>query len=436
MKYLAAILIMLFFLEGCSEGEDSLYRVSDSIDVSVAAWMVRSLDSSSMKMKADTVLLNDSLVFMAEVAPAKSIRLQKYFWTLDNREFSTEFTTRKSVARAGFHELCFFLIDYFGDTLSDTLQLWVGRPPVLDTRNFVPASKSQGIPASEDAYFAWSAYDPDSIYELSYRFVLMDETDTIADARTTKPYFIQHGLKPLKKYKWNVSALNELGMASDSVLTGIFYTKGVGEESGGVGFVWNENARNSLADEIELKLILMTKENEVLDWKKIKGNTKDSIAYSIGPVTSGEFRMTALAPDFPDYRGDTVKVQFVGGQVTEIPTILFRDSIAPTLKLKANGTSDTLDFADSLQFVVNDGGGLLSEERVSASLETSRLLSRLYQDSLFTVYLPETAKSWNFRLLNITATDRCGNTTYRTYYIKPSVSLDSVGILGGGGSDE
>lgn len=424
MKLVLATLsiILAFLFSACTDSDEYLHNMGDTPNVTVSASMTRSLDSSSRMVKADTIHPDDTLIFLVEVTPAKSIRLQKYFWSLNGKEFSTEFSVRKPIPQIGHSLLTFSLIDYFGDTISDTLQLWVGNAPILDSKSFIPLSGTQGIPARESVQFAWHAYDPDSIYKLHYHFVLTDfRGDTLTDTLIHSPNFTQRNLKPLQKYNWYVQAYNELDMASDSLVTGAFFTRGIENKGGIIGQVFNANRRSSLRQDLDILVYLLDAEKNIVEKIKIPGNTKDSILFSIPEINAGQYLLSSSIPGATDFVSDTIKVELFPNEVTSAETIFFQDSTPPFIKLAEIKDADTLNFADTLYFSIIDNGGPLSEDRIQANLEDEALPSILSEDNKFSVVLPESAKSWNYRLLNISATDLSGNSAYRTFYIKPSI---------------
>lgn len=423
MKLVIATLsiILAFLFSACTDSDEYLHNISDTLNVTVSASMTRSLDSSSRMVKADTIHPDDTLIFLADVTPTKTIKLQKYFWLLDGKDFSSEFSVRKPVVQIGTHRISFSLIDYFGDTLSDTLQLWVGNSPILDSKNFIPSNGSQGIPASENIQFAWHAYDPDSIYSLYYRFVLTDfYGDTLTDTLVQKGNFTQNNLKPLQKYNWKVQAFNELGMESNSTITGSLFTKGTDNKSGLVGKIYNKNIRSSLKQNLDIIVLLLDSQKKIVEKVKVQGNTKDSTLFNISSITAGKYQLTLSIPDAPDFVSDTIDIELTSNEVSFANTISFQDSIPPQIENVSGKDIDTLNFADTLYFRILDKGGSLSEDRIQVYLENEPLSSFLKTD-LLSVFMPEKAKSWNIRLLNISAMDPSGNTAIRTFYIRPSV---------------
>ena len=64
----------LAFITACSNGDDALYEPSDSMDISIAAKMTVDLDSINLQTKSDTIRSTDTMTFIAEIFPSRSIR--------------------------------------------------------------------------------------------------------------------------------------------------------------------------------------------------------------------------------------------------------------------------------------------------------------------------------------------------------------------------
>ena len=115
----------------CSNGEDYLYDEEQSTFIEVSAEMAYTFDSNSVRMKSDTLTPADTLIFIANILPSKSIKIKRYLWTIDGEAFSYDFSFRKNIEKPGLHKVAFYLETYLGDTLSDTLTLQVSNLPIL-----------------------------------------------------------------------------------------------------------------------------------------------------------------------------------------------------------------------------------------------------------------------------------------------------------------
>ena len=141
---LAAFLALTFL--ACTNSDDALYDESSNSSISISAKLLLEKDSISRQGKADTVRPGDTLTFIADIEPSRSIRIQRYYWTLDGDKWASEFSFRSNISEPGHHEVVFVLVDYFGDTLTDTLHVWVGNLPILDEKAFIPHPGTQQIP--------------------------------------------------------------------------------------------------------------------------------------------------------------------------------------------------------------------------------------------------------------------------------------------------
>lgn len=82
---------ILFF--ACTNSDDVLYDVSESTPISITASLSLERDSSAKTSKMATIYPYDTVAFIAEITPSRSIRTQESYWTLDGEKWSD----RKSV---------------------------------------------------------------------------------------------------------------------------------------------------------------------------------------------------------------------------------------------------------------------------------------------------------------------------------------------------
>ena len=76
------------FFAACTNSDDFLYNESESIFIDVSAEMAFSFDTISKRSKSDTLSPNDTLIFIANILPSKSIKIKRYLWTLDGTPLS------------------------------------------------------------------------------------------------------------------------------------------------------------------------------------------------------------------------------------------------------------------------------------------------------------------------------------------------------------
>lgn len=449
-----ALLLAAFILPACTDSDDYIFDEKDKTIIEVDAEMTHfynsfyndnpedplypsPLESEDERVKSDTIFNNDTLIFIGNILPDRYINSRGYFWTLDGKEFSNEFIFRKAIPEPGYHQVVFNVMDFFGDTLRDTLHVWVSSSPILDTINVIPADQSQGLPPQGGIRFAWNGYDPDSLARVDYRFILEDSHyRTIIDTLIHSPYFTLHQkLTPLSRYTWLVYAINEYDFSSRDAIRKQFFTKGAGNESGLQLQLYFPSRTWSLEGDISIDIL--DTNNLPITSKTISMKDRDSynfIQTLFAPLSPGKYKVFASTPQYPDFRADTVKVQLKTQEVFVADTIHLLDTIPPNVAvLSSIGESvdiDTLDFADTLKFVIHDGGGLADSSYIDRLMNATldkittleiegRNISQSLSDTLL-VFLPKSGKSWNTRLLHLTINDLSKNVTHKTYYIKPT----------------
>ena len=461
----ASFLISLFLLSGCSDSDQYLYDGDDAIDLQIHAEMVVSYEIDSAHVRADTVSSRDTMIFMGEINPDRQAHYREYYWTLDGKDFSSDMNFMKSVTKAGYHEICFVVIDFYGDTLRDTLQLLVTNPPIIEPQGFIPAIGSQGLSPKEGITFAWHGYDPDSISKVYYRFEIREPRGlaytydihqnfytasySILDTLIETPYFtywdnpgFYHRLENLKFYTWEVRAVNEFGLESDTVVQGNFFTKGNRNEGGIQAFIRfsNESLYDSYSRNGKIHLdILDSLSNPVVE-REMGLDTNQVV---VSPLKPGKYRIIASLPKLTDFSPDTAEVVILPGEIAIADTLRLLDTIPPSNKyLTPEGLLqdiDTLDFKDTLRFYFDEYGGNFyqnvfwnGQELRSATYYREHFFNEdRTKDTLF-IMLPKSYKSWTYQLLSINAYDYSGNLNSKTYVIRPSLERPELK----GGEDE
>ena len=126
--FVLAIALACHF-SACTNGEDYLYDEEQSTFIEVSVEMAYSFDSSSTRMKSDTLTPADTLIFIANILPSKSIKIKRYLWTIDGETLSYDFSFRKNIEKPGQHKIAFFLETYLGDTLSCRYSTYASSSP-------------------------------------------------------------------------------------------------------------------------------------------------------------------------------------------------------------------------------------------------------------------------------------------------------------------
>ncbi|MCQ2092613.1 MAG: hypothetical protein MJY85_08030 [Fibrobacter sp.] len=423
---LAALVCWAAILCGCTQSDDVIFNESNAQHINVQAFFSKSLDSNTVGVKTDTINPGDSVIFLTSVYPSKAIRSRDYFWTKDGEFFAFEYNTKKAIFDPGYHQFNFVFIDFFGDTLIDTLHLYVGSTPELDNKNFIPANNTQYIGVNDFVNFAWNVYDPDSMWDMSHHFVLKQAkgyyknpkvlVDTILyDANFT----YRKGFEPLGAYEWSVSVQNELHQTAQETIHSTLYTKGVNSEAALFGFV----KYNSTENTIPLHL-WMTNSKSTLVYDETLSYARGS-AISIKPLNPGDYTLYTMAKDKPDFNVDSTKISIVANRVLVLDTISLEDTTPPRISI-ANSLDDTMDYSDTLKFTIKDFGSKVQEKRIKVALETSSVSTFKFSNDTLFVTLPELENSWSTRIISITAYDYSGNKAQETFKINPHKSLPEV----------
>lgn len=423
MTLLISILLAAL-LAACTNSDDALFDASESSSISISAKLSIEKDSVSRQGKADTICPTDTLTFIADVEPSRSIRMQKYYWTLDGEKWAYEFSFRSNIIKPGHHKVALVLVDYFGDTLSDTLNVWVGNLPVLDEKTIIPLPGTQQIPPESGVSFAWHAYDPDSIYSMHYRFVLMDKNlKTVLDTLVDESNLVYNKpLDPLEQYTWYVAAFNDIGLTAATTISGSFFTKGAKDESAIVGSIQTSAIANRISsDSITVTLTFLDSSGAVVSTDTLGGYTDKALRYTKKPLAAGVYKLVASLPSLTDYAPDTLSVQLLPSEVYNAETLHLTDIVPPAIW--SVPTADTLDFVDTLRFFVKDGGTELTLNNVQLNFDGKRITDGIsFNNDTLTFVLRDFPESVTYRLLSLSATDLSGNTNKRSFYVKPTLS--------------
>ena len=444
----------LSMLTSCSDSDQYLYDEEDSVALQIHAEMAITYEIDSLRVRADTITSKDTLIFIGEITPSRQAHYREYYWTLDGEDFSNDMNFRKPVTKAGYHEVCFVVTDYFGDTLRDTLRLWVTNPPIIEPQGFIPAKGSQGLSPKEGIHFAWHGYDPDSISKVYYQFKIQEpkglsytydlnrklytSSTSVLDTLIETPYFtywdnpgFYHRLENLKFYTWEVRAVNEFGLESDTLIRGNFFTKGNRSEGGVQTFIRfsNESLYDSYSRNGKIHLDILDSLSNLVAEREIGLDTNQLV---VSPLKPGKYRIIASLPKLKDFNPDTVNAEVFPGEVAIADTLRLLDTIPPSNKyLASNGQLqdiDTLDFKDTLRFYFDEHGGNFyhnffwngQELRGSNYFRENFFNEDRTADTVF-LMLPKSYKSWTYQLLSVNAYDYSGNLNSKTYVIRPSL---------------
>ncbi|MBR5411567.1 MAG: hypothetical protein IK114_00790 [Fibrobacter sp.] len=414
--------ILFFALLACTNSDEFLFNDQESQEIEISAIVTRSFDSEAPKTKADTIQPGDSLIFLTTVSPSKSIRNRQYFWTMDGENFASEYSFQKSINVPGVHKIAFVFVDFFGDTLSDTLTITVATPPIMDTEHFIPATGTQNLTPDSAIHFAWNFNDPDSLWDLSFRFTLQDsDKDTIIDTLLHQAYFKNiKKLSPLQKYTWTVRAYNEFNQKSNETLTASFYTKG----SKGKSAVSGTLKTSSSHKEQDFKVILLDSLQAPLDTIPLSGTPNAD--FNIKPLAKGKYSLAISVDNASDFNADTIRFKLEANQVTQLDTITLADEIPP--RIQSLSGNDTLDISDTLRFIVFDHGGPILPAKITISYENKNLSDfTLSKDTLYVPFNQKaTAQNWTTKFISVSVTDPSYNSAKHVFYLRPNATPPEV----------
>ena len=426
MKYIQSFFIVVtaWLFQSCFNSSDHIFDEDDSIEITIEASLSRTMYSLTPSVKADTFNIHDTIYFQTSITPNKIIRVQDYHWLMDGEYCSSEYNFKKQIDVPGHHKFKFVLKDNFGDMHYDSLDVWIADNPVLNDKAFIPAQGTQAIDPYETIYFTWSAKTEGIRLAHHFHFTLSEEDFaysgsgseskfTPIDTILSEPHFEYHNeLNPLKKYNWTVQAFNEYNLASVEKIESSFYTKGLAGEGS-----LQATVNTSLHSSIPIQLSLQDKNNvgNIFKYNLSVSPLKNKI--SLGAISAGAYQLT-LRSDLPDFEIIKKDININDGFITILDNIKLIDSIAPSITSVSN--LDTLDFADTLKFIIKDGSGEINTQNTKVHLESDLITNLFYKDSILNVILKDTDKSWTYRILTISATDGSENTSKKSFYIQQS----------------
>lgn len=417
----STFLLLLAMLYACTNSDSYLYDETGTTEISVEVQMTTTFDSSKAFIKSDTILEGDSIILIANVKPAKSVKTNDFYWTIDNMILSHDYNTREQIRSLGYHNIVFFLIDCFNDTLTDTLHLWVTKAPTIDTSTYLPTDGTYGIPPNEAFQFVWNSNKVDSTAFLTYHFVLrslLDDQESnknIVDTFIDKPYFnYTEFLKPLTPYQWEVQAKNNFNIYSSETIKGTFKTKGNNNESGIYGKI------ESTSDTISpLEILAISVDDSSKTYSVQFNETSLSKFFILKPLPPGSYKVTTRPFSKNDYRCDTLDVILNNSELKDIGKIKLKDKTSPEIKSLTN--KDELSFSNTLQFEITDGSKESIVANTKVYLGTTPIDSLSIDKNILTVHLNEFNRSWAPQILTIAATDNSGNKIEKKFTIQPSL---------------
>lgn len=416
------ICIISWFM-ACTDSDDLFYDESETQPIEVEAFVTRSFNDIQTKSKIDTVKPQDSLIFIAEIYPSKTIRNQKVYWTVDGKLFANEFSFKWYATKAGLTKAAFVFVDYFGDTLSDTVSIYVSSPPSLDTNNFIPADKSQNINPNQPVHFVWNSEDPDNLRELSNHFSLRDgankenpTVEFIIDTTIQQNHLsLASGLKPLTKYTWFVDVSNDMQQTANQEISASFFTSGAKGENAILLSLYTSAGKSTQSCQITVDKV--EGDTSIRFQDLAVSLTPEENEFYVRPLPAGKYKVIAKSNSHPDFRPDSATIQIQGDQVFLLDSLILVDKTAP--KIRSTQSADTIEITPSPKFIIFDEGGSVQSNTIKVSLDGTAISETSFSRDTLTVELP-IQESWTYRILTISAEDASGNMGRKHIYIKPN----------------
>lgn len=411
----------LFFLS-CDTGEGALFIKSETTEpITIDARVTQSLDTSKVRTKSDTLHPGDSVIFLVSVYPSKAIRMQNYFWTINEKRRNAEFSFRTAFEKPGKQVAIFHLVDYYGDTLTDTLVLWISNPPTLNDSVFIPAKGSQQIAAENETAFVWNSEEPDPDDFLRFHFRLYDTDSVYVDTNVSSSYFkYPHKLPPLQQVFWSVEAFDSFKMKAPKAIRSFFFTKGYTQDEG-AAIVPVSSKNSALFAKLQCQLI--AKEGQLLPVSTLSSSPFSKGSLRLPSLKEGAYQILLSSPDYPDYKADTANFYVQKQKITVLDTLVLKDTTAPVLHFHGL-TADTIAISDSLSFLMIEKGLPLNKNNIQVYFDSKAYNSWLLNDSLITVYIPKEKQTSFWHLLSFTIIDMSSNSFKHTFYLSPPESSE------------
>ena len=227
-----------------------------------------------------------------------------------------------------------------------------------------------------------------------------------------EPNFTFHNkLNSFKKYNWSVQAINEYNFVSEEKIESYFFTKGL---PGDGSLHASIDIGNASSIPVQLSLLSKKDSNKRFNLDFSISTSKNEV--SLGAIPAGNYTLK-INSDNPDFGIVEKDINIRDGFVTIMKDIKLIDSIPPTI-ISITG-KDTISFADTLEFIIKDGSGRIATQKTKVKLENEQVLDKFINDSLLTIVLKETDKSWAYRILTISVTDGSQNTRTKSFYREP-----------------
>ena len=290
------LLVLCAFLYSCIDSE-AVVSQKESEEIAISAFI---LGQDSTQIKDTTITLNDSILLIGNIFPERKNHIQKFFWKTPENAFYKEFQIQVKPNFPGDFTYHFFVIDFHGDSLSDSIQIHVSTPPVLDSNSFLPENNSSRLPP-DSLIFSWLASDDDKD-ELFYQFKLFQDENLIIDTSLNETFFkLPFDLQALESYRWELSVFDSKGIQGNTLIS----TFSTGTKSNKARF----RGEISIFPDTLLSQIILTLESkdssQILSLQNGFFDSKE--------IPPGDYKLSAKLPSYADYKTESISVTLKKG---------------------------------------------------------------------------------------------------------------------------
>ncbi len=377
-RSIAAVLFLLFSLNACSE--NAVFEEARSVYFSDAVYVLDSLsDDFENLIPADSLFLdsgksirlrvitriNDSILAVNELKKHFFIR----YWTYAGNTRGEE-TFQLSFAGSGEYELCHVSVDFFGDSLTVCLPVFVNEK--LSLQSVSPENKTNNLDIKKDTLlFTWNFNGIDSWEKATCRFYLAKASENLWETKyqtvaCQEPLSI--ALKKLQgivnfetedspAFIWGIRAETQAGSFSEKLNAGPFQFRFISRSETAALLIpiryENAQRRSHKQGRLEVKIkdsVLVTKtfgQDTLFELKKLPVNQPLKILV----------RETLLK----DYVEDSTETILRQGIYQETDTLVLQDKQAP----EAFPLKQKFSTKEPIAFYVTENGSGINALRTS-----------------------------------------------------------------------
>ena len=393
------ILILFFFLLfiSCENSENFLSKEeSDKIEIQALI-----LKDNKTYIKEISVGVGDSVLLQAKILPDSVLHLKKYFWTFRENERMASFLWKKEFSEPGVFYPKFYLVDYHGDTLYDSVQVHVSETPLLDSLSFIPKDKSQKLPLTNISFAFQTLENYDEKPACFFKIFCADSLilDTLLK---TSSLFLTKKLPPLESCSWEVFAENAYGISGNKITASFTTTdtSGLSKIKGKILLTPDSILKNT-------EIFLESKDTLLKQTPDKSGN------FEFPELKENRYFLYAQTENYSDYKGDTLSFYLNSGILKNDILLFLQDKTPPEFY---PDIKDTLLFQKEFHFTFINHGIPLTEENVLAYANKKQLKTKLSKDTLI-LYL-EDYEIPEYQLVKINLQDYSGNSTLKSFLLK------------------